>query len=106
MRQGRPPNGRWWGFRPQVDHRRDGTMSEFVRQLLAKHKNGLSREEIRQQLIRNPEFATRLASNRSSIYGIFNRLLHRNEIVLIDERYYAAPKNKDGRSPPRIIDDS
>lgn len=92
LQQIRPPNGRWWGFRPTVDHRRDGSMTEFVRELLARARSGLSREEIRQQLIKNPEFAARLANNRGSIYGIFQRLRHRNEVILIGDRYFATSR--------------
>ncbi len=89
MKRSRPPNGRYWAFRPVLDHRRQGTMTQFVRELLQISPKGLSRHEIRERLIADHEFAARLEKNPSSFYGIFSRLQHRQEIRLVNGRYCA-----------------
>ena len=71
-----------------VDHRRDGTMSEFVRKLLAHEEHGLTRTQIRERLDAVPDFAERLRKNRSTFGGMLIRLRERNEIKLIDDRFF------------------
>jgi len=65
-------------------------MTAFVRELLGSAENGYTRAEIRERLMAVPAFAARLNANPSGLYGIFSRLRDRDELLFIEDRYYAA----------------
>ena len=72
-------------------------MTEFVRELLASDEQGYTRAEIKERLLAVPEFAARLNSNPSGLYGIFSRLRDRDEIVFVGDRCYPSPQSREDR---------
>lgn len=70
-------------------------MTQYVRERLALENRGWSLSELRTCILNEPWFGPRLNRNPRSFGGLIKRLVSRGEIIVRDERLFAADEMRE-----------